>query len=218
MTAIALRPSRSTDGAQRAWGRYAVEAIGMFCLLSVVGLAVSSADPSALILGAVVVAMMYAGGQFSGGHFNPAITLAALLRGRVAVPVALGCWAAQLGAVAGAAVVWRLAVDPGRLSVALSTMLSGPLPAAAVIAGLLLAFVGGYVLIGAEPAEPAAADLAVGVALLVAAGTVAALVNGVLNTSGRLEVFSCSTVGLYLVSQIIAGAFAGIAFLVDAVR
>jgi aquaporin Z len=34
--------------------------------------------------------MIYAGGHISGGHYNPAVTLAALVRGRIGVAEAIG--------------------------------------------------------------------------------------------------------------------------------
>jgi aquaporin Z len=52
--------------------------------------------------------VIYAGGHISGGHFNPAVTLAALVRGRIGLGDATGYWIAQLaaGMLAAAAVRW----------------------------------------------------------------------------------------------------------------
>src|SRR4051794_41978036 len=63
--------------------RYAVEAIGTFFLVFAVGAAVGSGSPMApLAIGAVLMVMVYAGGHLSGGHYNPAVTLAGLVGGR----------------------------------------------------------------------------------------------------------------------------------------
>ena len=45
-------------------------------------------------------------GKYSGGHFNPAVTLWALLNGKVTTQVAITYVLAQLAA---AATVWKLA-------------------------------------------------------------------------------------------------------------
>jgi aquaporin Z len=69
--------------APRAGVKYAVEAIGTFFLVFTVGVAVGSASPFApLGIGAVLMVMVYAGGHLSGGHYNPAVTLAVLVRRR----------------------------------------------------------------------------------------------------------------------------------------
>lgn len=61
-----------------------VEFIGTFFLVLVVGLTVI--DPGAgafapIAIGATLMIMVYAGGQLSGGHYNPAVTLGAWMRG-----------------------------------------------------------------------------------------------------------------------------------------
>src|SRR4051812_49524323 len=64
-------------GGPRASVKYAVEAIGTFFLVFTVGAAVGSGSPLAPVgIGAVLMVMIYAGGHLSGGHYNPAGTLA----------------------------------------------------------------------------------------------------------------------------------------------
>lgn len=65
--------------------KYAVEFIGTFFLVLVIGLCVI--DPGAgamapLAIGTILMVMVYAGGHISGGHFNPAVTLAVWMRGK----------------------------------------------------------------------------------------------------------------------------------------
>ncbi len=65
--------------------RYIIEFIGTFSLVFTVGMV--SIDPGAgglalLAIGSVLAAMIYAGGHISGGHYNPAITLAVWLGGK----------------------------------------------------------------------------------------------------------------------------------------
>ena len=63
--------------------KYAVEAIGTFFLVFTIGAAVGGHSALApLAIGAALMVMIYAGGHLSGGHYNPAVTLAALIRHR----------------------------------------------------------------------------------------------------------------------------------------
>ena len=97
---------------------FAAELIGTFVLvLAGVGTAVvTGADvtSTALAFGISVLAMAYALGRVSGGHFNPAVTLAAALGGRVAWARTWVYVLAQLvGGLLGATVLWLVlhAVD-----------------------------------------------------------------------------------------------------------
>ena len=67
----------------------------------------------ALAFGLTVVVMAYAVGHISGGHFNPAVTLGAVLAGRLPARDALPYWLTQLvaGIAAGGVL---LAIATGR--------------------------------------------------------------------------------------------------------
>lgn len=58
--------------------KYLTEIIGTFFLVLTI---VLSADP--FVIGAILMAMIYAGGHISGAHYNPAVTLAILIRGSI---------------------------------------------------------------------------------------------------------------------------------------
>jgi aquaporin Z len=61
---------------------YVTEFIGTFFLVLTIGLTVIQGTPFApLAIGASLMIMVYAGGHVSGGHYNPAVSLAAMLRG-----------------------------------------------------------------------------------------------------------------------------------------
>src|SRR3954469_2076081 len=130
----------------RASVKYAVEAIGTFFLVFTVGAAVGSGSPLApLGIGAVLMVMIYAGGHLSGGHYNPAVTMAVLIRHRIGLRDAVGYWVVQLGAGLLAAVVVRTVVDPTRIATAAATTLSGRTLLAAFVVELLFTFALGSV-------------------------------------------------------------------------
>ena len=86
--------------------RYAAEFIGTFFLVLTIGCTGLAAAPGViapLAIGAVLMAMIYAGGHISGAHYNPAVTLGVFLRGRCPASDVLPYWAAQLLGAAGAA-------------------------------------------------------------------------------------------------------------------
>src|ERR1700738_4795001 len=88
-----------------------VELIGTFFLVFTVGASVRTGTSLApLAIGAVLMVMVYAGGHISGGHYNPAVTVAALVRGRIGGADAIKYWMAQLVAGLVAAYVVRATV------------------------------------------------------------------------------------------------------------
>ena len=58
------------------------EFIGTFFLVLTVCLSVLTSAP--LAIGSSLMVMVYMGGHISGGHYNPAVSLAVLLRGKLA--------------------------------------------------------------------------------------------------------------------------------------
>lgn len=62
--------------------RYVTELIGTFFLVLTIGAtAVAGTASAPLAVGSMLMVMVYMGGHVSGGHFNPAVTLAVLWRG-----------------------------------------------------------------------------------------------------------------------------------------
>ena len=88
---------------------YLTEFIGTFFLVLTIGLTVLGGTPLApLAIGASLMIMVYMGGHVSGGHYNPAVTLAVTLRGRLAAKEALPYMLAQLAGALAAALATRL--------------------------------------------------------------------------------------------------------------
>ena len=88
---------------------YLTEFIGTFFLCLTIGLTVLNGTPMApLAIGAALMVMVYMGGHVSGGHYNPAVSLAVLLRGKMAsVGEFIGYVVSQcVGALVAALVVY----------------------------------------------------------------------------------------------------------------
>ncbi len=65
-----------------------VEFIGTFFLMLTIGLGVLISGESTIApiaIGVILMVMVYAGGYISGGHYNPAVSLAATIRGALGV-------------------------------------------------------------------------------------------------------------------------------------
>ncbi len=92
--------------------KYIVELIGTFFLVFTVGVCVVSPNVGAIApiaIGSVLMVMIYAGGHISGGHYNPAVTVAVALRGRLPMVDVLGYIIAQvIGACLAAGAVYYL--------------------------------------------------------------------------------------------------------------
>lgn len=87
--------------------KYLVEFVGTFFLMLTIGSTVlppNDAGPMApLAIGAILMAMVFAGGHVSGAHYNPAVTVAIFLRGKATAADVAGYIVAQVaGAAAGA--------------------------------------------------------------------------------------------------------------------
>lgn len=90
-----------------------VEFIGTFFLTLTVGLTVlGNTTLAPLAIATVLAVMIYAGGHVSGGHYNPAVSLGVMLRGKLK-PAALASYiiAQSLGAVVAAFVVVYLSLS-----------------------------------------------------------------------------------------------------------
>ena len=86
--------------------KLAVEFIGTFFLVFTIGMAVATAGALApLAIGAVLMVMVFAGGHVSGAHYNPAVSTAVLLRGKLKPDEYVAYVVTQLLAAIVAAVV-----------------------------------------------------------------------------------------------------------------
>ena len=84
------------------------EFIGTFFLVLVIGMVVTGGkgDFSPIAIGSVLMCMIFAGAHVSGAHYNPAVTLAVLLRGRMSLKEGVSYVIVQIiGAIVAAFIV-----------------------------------------------------------------------------------------------------------------
>jgi len=91
------------------------EFIGTFFLILTIGLAVlgGAGAMAPVAIGLALMVMVYAGGHISGAHFNPAVTLGILIRGKITVADAVPYMIVQVvaGAIAAFVVQYLLGSD-----------------------------------------------------------------------------------------------------------
>ena len=200
--------------------KYATELLGTFLFLFTIAAAVLSASSLApLAIGSVLMVMIYAGGHISGGHYNPAVTLAALVRGRIRLPDAVTYWVVQIvGGVLGMALA-RWVIHPAQVT---TMALSGHLLGAAFVAELLFTFALCYVVLNVATSKDHPNNsfygLAIGFTVATGAIAVGAISGGVFNpavtiSGAAIGLFAWPTLWAYLVAQVIAGIAAGLVFL-----
>jgi aquaporin Z len=200
--------------------KYAVELIGTFFLVFTVGACVLGGSPLApLAIGSVLMVMIYAGGHISGAHYNPAVTMAALVRGRIGPRDAAGYWVAQLAGGLLAALAVRWTVDPAQVK---TLTLSGHTLTAAFVAELLFTFALCYVVLNVATSrshpDNSFYGLAIGCTVSAGAFAVGGISGAAFNPAvvlgaATLGLLAWPTLWVYLVAQLVAGAVAGYAFL-----
>ena len=143
--------------------KYITEFIGTFFLVITVGLTViGAAGPmTSLAIGAVLMVMIYAGGHISGGHYNPAVTLAVLIRGRINIMDAIAYILVQVGGAAAAALVVKYFLANKMPAEAVLN----PDPTKALIAELIGTFALAYVVLNVATAKANANNSYFGLAI-----------------------------------------------------
>lgn len=198
--------------------RYVTELIGTFFLvLTVCCVSLTGAQLGALAVGAVLMTMIFAGGHISGAHYNPAVTLAVFLRGRLDVKEIGPYMGAQLIGALAAAGLSRFIIDAK--PVALTA--TGDRLFAAFVAELLFTFALAYVVlnVATSKAHPNNSfyGLAIGFTVLAGAVAVGGLSGAAFNPAVGLGiavsgVASWSLIWVYLVAPLAGGAAAAYAF------
>jgi aquaporin Z len=215
-TPAALRAPSETALAAR---KYVVEAIGTFFLVfAVAASALSNSVFTPLAAGATLMVMIYAGGHISGAHYNPAVTMAVLWRRRITMQDAIGYWAAQIVAGVVAAAVALSLINPATVH---TLVPSGRALAAVAVVELLFTFALCWVVLNVATSRDQAGNqffgLAIGFTVAAGAFAVGGISGGSFNPAVTLGaatsgLFGWSTLWVYLLVQLAAGALAGLAF------
>ena len=199
--------------------KFAVELVGTFFLVfTVCCTVIAGAALAPLAIGAVLASMVFAGGHVSGGHFNPAVTLAAYLRGRLPFGDVLPYWTAQLaGGLLGSITGRFVAGAPTGSPLAVS----GRDAAAALVAEGVVTFALAYVVLNVATSRDHPGNsfygLAIGFTVLAGAVSVGAVSGGAFNPAVALGVsaaglVSWSMLWIYLLANLAGGAAAAVTF------
>jgi aquaporin Z len=200
--------------------KYATEFIGAFFLTFAVAMAALSGSVFVpLAAGATLMVMIYAGGHISGGHYNPAVTMAALVRRRIGISDAVAYWIVQAAAGIAAGALARALVNPATVR---TLTLSGHTEAAAAVVEVLITFALCYVVLNVATSKDQKNNgffgLAIGFTVAAGAFAVGGISGGVFNPAVALGgatagLFGWSTIWIYVLVELAAGIVAGLAFL-----
>jgi aquaporin Z len=198
--------------------KYIAEFIGTFFLVLTIGCTGVGAGAGViapLAIGAALMVMVFAGGHISGAHYNPAVTLGVLIRGKVNGADVVPYMVAQL---AGAAVA-ALAVKFLRAGVAVTPI--SPHVGPALLAEFLFTFALVYVVLNAATAEGTSGNsfygLAIGMTVMTGAFAVGDISGGAFNPAVALGICllgisSWANIWIYLLAEFTAAVLAAIIF------
>jgi aquaporin Z len=197
--------------------KYIVEFIGTFFLVLTVGLAVikGAGDFAPFAIGSALMVMIFAGGHISGGHFNPAVSLAVWLRGRLETRDLVPYWIAQFAAGGIAALIVMALRGQPVLGA------SSPEVGKALIVEFLYTFALAWVVLNVATAKGTANNsfygLAIGFTVLTGAFAAGNISGGAFNPAVALGITIMGLVKpaclwIYLVANLVGGAVAAFAF------
>jgi aquaporin Z len=205
--------------------KFVVEFIGTFFLVFTVGMTVKNPDAAALAplaIGSSLMIMVYAGGHFSGGHYNPAVTLGVTLRGKCSWNDAIGYWIAQvIAGIVAAGCVWFI-----KGTATGGTMPTSPTPwtynaLAQLLGEFLFTFALVYVVLNTATAKGTEGNsfygLAIGFTVMVGAFAIGPVSGGAFNPAvavGLIVMGLSSATGfiIHLIADFLGGAAAAYLF------
>lgn len=193
-----------------------VELIGTYFLVLTIGLTAdgSLGNLAPIAIGASLMAVIYAGGHVSAAHYNPAVTLAFRLRGRIADADIVPYLLAQLVAAGLAALTVGFLSPQGFQPAAFET---GPLVVAEVIFTFALVWVILNVAIAKGTAGNPFYGAAIGLVVIGAAYAVGPISGAVLNPAVAVGLClvglaSWSEIWIYFAAQVAGAVLAALAF------
>lgn len=168
---------------------------------------------AAIAIGFTLMVLVYATGHISGAHLNPAVSLAALVRGAIGVGDFIAYVIAQLvGGALGALLAFVIWPEPG----AVVDPKSG-----AFLVELVFTFILAFVVLNVATSKDNDGNsfygLAIGGTVVVGAVSVGPISGGGFNPAIALALtvhgeFAWSNYWLYLVAPLVGGLVAGLAF------
>ena len=202
------------------WHRYFFELLGTLFLTLLIGLSLAVGGPlMPWMAGATLAALLYLGRHVSGGHYNPAITLAVLIHGHLSLRDAGAYGLAQLlGALGGAALVPALAQD-GSFVYTLEPAGSATLVQVLVcelLFSFLLVMVYLHTALSQSHRLSSAYGLALGLTYLViwyaSAGISGAVLNPALGLGPNVLAAAYGPIWIYAVAPLLGGTLAAFVF------
>lgn len=195
-----------------------VEGIGTYFLVLTVGLVVlppGAGDLAPLAIGSALMIMVYAGGHISGGHYNPAVTLAVLLRGKATGAELGGYWAAQV--VGGLLAALTVPLLVGAPAVEAAALQLGPVLLAEALFTFALCFVILNVATAAGTEGNSYFGLAIGFTVMVGAYAVGPVSGAAFNPAvalgaAVLGLVAPASLWAFLVAELVGGAAAALLF------
>jgi aquaporin Z len=191
-----------------------VEFIGTFFLVFTIGMPVLGSPEGVippLAIGSALMVMIYAGGHYSGGHYNPAVSLAVWLRGRLTpVEFVIYVVAQVLGAVAAALVASYIQGAPTPQQQEFNIGFS-------LLAEFLFAFALCYVVLNVATAKATAGNsfygLAIGFTVLTGAFAVGSISGGAFNPAvavgiSLMGLANWGNIWVFLLANFLGGAAA----------
>jgi aquaporin Z len=194
------------------------EFIGTFFLVLSVCLSVATGSPMApLAIGGTLMVMVYMGGHVSGAHYNPAVSLALVVRGALSAGEMVQYWIAQIvGGIAAAFTAGFITGKPVPIHPG-----AGVSPIQALLVEILYTFALALVVCNVATSKKTEGKgfygLAIGFTIVCAAFAAGGISGGAFNpavgtalTVGGGEGFG--NLWLYWVGPLVGGAVAGIVF------
>ncbi len=202
--------------------KYITEFIGTFFLVMTIGLVVIGgyANFAPIAIGSILMTMIFAGGHISGAHYNPAVTLAVLLRGRIKIIEAVGYWVVQIIAGVVAAFVVNYLI-PGKMPAAPNPMADD---ARGLVAEALGTFALCYVVLNVATAKGTVGNmfygLAIGFTVLAMAYAVGSISGGAFNPAvavgiSIMKLASWNVLWVYLVGCFGGATLAALVFRIN---
>ena len=168
--------------------------------------------------GLALMIMVYAGGHISGAHYNPAVSLAVWIRGKLSIGELIGYWMSQVaGALLAAIVVANiLGVEGTSVCVIADDGITK-----AIIAELLGTFALAYVVLNVATAKGTAGNsfygLAIGGTVIAMATVIGKFSGGAFNPAVAIglslqKTFCWPQIWIYLLGGFAGAALAGLVF------